>query len=62
VRLLALEPSRVMLLGGAPLGERFIEWNFVASSHARIEQAKGDWRERRFPVVPGDSVDFIPLP
>jgi len=62
VRLRALEPSRVMLLGGAPLGERFIEWNFVASSRERIERAKGDWRERRFPLVPGDSVDFIPLP
>src|SRR5207247_647442 len=37
----------VMLLGGAPVGERFIEWNFVSSSRERIEQAKADWRAGR---------------
>jgi hypothetical protein len=59
----ALEPSRIMLLGGAPLdGERHIWWNFVSSSPERIEQARGDWRERRFPKVPGDELEFIPLP
>jgi redox-sensitive bicupin YhaK (pirin superfamily) len=51
-----------MLLGGAPLGERFIEWNFVSSSLERIERAKDDWRNQRFPKVPGDEVEFIPLP
>ena len=52
-----------MLLGGVPLdGERFIEWNFVSSSKARIERAKDDWRSGRFPRVPGDEVEFIPLP
>jgi redox-sensitive bicupin YhaK (pirin superfamily) len=55
-------PSRVMLLGGAPLGERHIDWNFVSSSKERIEQARRDWKERRFPLVPGDEVEFIPLP
>lgn len=55
--------SRVMLLGGAPLQEeRHIWWNFVSSSTERIEQAKKDWRERRFAPVPGDNKDFIPLP
>ena len=59
----ALEPSRVMLLGGAPLdGERHIWWNFVSSSPERIERARRDWRERRFPKVPGDELEFIPLP
>jgi redox-sensitive bicupin YhaK (pirin superfamily) len=58
----AVQASRVMLIGGAPLGPRFIEWNFVASSQERIEKAKGDWKDRRFPVVPGDEVEFIPLP
>jgi redox-sensitive bicupin YhaK (pirin superfamily) len=58
----ASEPSRVMLLGGAHLGERFIEWNFVSSSRERIEQAKAAWQAREFPVVPGDDVEFIPLP
>ncbi|HMY18302.1 MAG TPA: pirin family protein [Polyangium sp.] len=59
----ALEPARVMLLGGAPLdGERHIFWNFVSSSKERIERAKADWREGRFAKVPGDEVEFIPLP
>jgi hypothetical protein len=65
-RLQAAEPSRVMLLGGAPLdgpgeGKRHIWWNFVASSPARIEQAKADWKAGRFPPVPGET-EFIPLP
>jgi redox-sensitive bicupin YhaK (pirin superfamily) len=55
--------SRLMLIGGATLdGERLLYWNFVASTQARLEQAKHDWRERRFPAVPGDDVEFIPLP
>lgn len=61
-RLRALEASRVMLLGGAPLdGERFIWWNFVSSDRQRIERAKRDWQEGRFPPVPGET-EFIPLP
>jgi hypothetical protein len=61
-RLQAAEPSRVMLLGGAPLeGARHIWWNFVASTPERIEEAKADWKAGRFPGVPGDE-DFIPLP
>jgi redox-sensitive bicupin YhaK (pirin superfamily) len=59
----ALEPSRVMLLGGAPIdGPRHIWWNFVSSSKERIERAKRDWKDGRFPKVPGDEVEFIPLP
>ena len=59
---MALERSRVMLLGGKSLpGERHIWWNFVSSSKARIEQAKADWKAGRFPAVPGDT-EFIPLP
>jgi redox-sensitive bicupin YhaK (pirin superfamily) len=59
----AEDASHLMLLGGAPLdGERHIYWNFVASSPERIEAAKRDWRQRRFPTVPGDDEEFIPLP
>jgi len=55
--------SRLMLFGGAPLdGERHLWWNFVASTRERIEQAKADWREGRFPKVAGDEDEFIPLP
>jgi redox-sensitive bicupin YhaK (pirin superfamily) len=62
-RVHAQEPSRVMLLGGAPLdGDRHVFWNFVSSSRERIERAKQDWREGRFPKVPGDEVEFIPVP
>jgi redox-sensitive bicupin YhaK (pirin superfamily) len=54
--------ASVMLVGGSPLGARHIYWNFVASSKERIESAKSAWREGRFPKVPGDEVEFIPLP
>lgn len=63
VVLRAEQPARVALIGGAPLdGERHLFWNFVSSSQERIEQAKRDWREGRFPKVPGDELEFIPLP
>jgi redox-sensitive bicupin YhaK (pirin superfamily) len=56
-------PTRVMLVGGAKLeGERHVFWNFVSSSLERIEHAKDDWRFHRFPKVPNDEVEFIPLP
>jgi redox-sensitive bicupin YhaK (pirin superfamily) len=59
----ALEPSHLMLLGGEPLAEpRFIWWNFVSSSEERIEQARQDWKNGAFGTVPGDEVEFIPLP
>ncbi len=58
----ALEGSRVMLLGGAPLGKRYIWWNFVSSSEERIERAKREWKGGAFPKVPGDDVEFVPLP
>ncbi|HET9930642.1 MAG TPA: pirin family protein [Polyangiaceae bacterium] len=63
VELTASAPTRLALLGGDPLdGARHIEWNFVSSSRERIEQAKRDWRERRFPTIPSDHDEFIPLP
>ena len=52
----------VMLLGGEPVGERFVEWNFVSSSRERIEQAKADWRAGRMKLPDLDSGEFIPLP
>lgn len=59
----AVSDARVALIGGAPIdGERYIFWNFVSSSQARIEQAKRDWQQGRFPKVPGDEQEFIPLP
>jgi hypothetical protein len=58
----AAEPSSVMLLGGEPLGERHIWWNFVSSSVDRIEQAKANWKAGRIPLPPHDHDEFIPLP
>jgi redox-sensitive bicupin YhaK (pirin superfamily) len=60
--------AQAMLLGGAPLGERFMWWNFVATSRERIDAAKAQWLDyaaaggsRQFPPVPGEA-EFIPLP
>jgi hypothetical protein len=58
----ATTPAVVMLLGGEPIGERFIEWNFVSSSKERIEQAKADWRAGRLKLPDLDHDEFIPLP
>ena len=52
----------LMVLGGEPLGERHIWWNFVSSRKERIEQAKSDWLEGRIALPPGDDQEFIPLP
>jgi len=55
--------GRVMLLGGEAFATaRHVWWNFVSSSRERINQAKEDWRQGRFALVPGDSKEFIPLP
>ena len=61
VRLQARKDSRVMVIGGDPLGNREIWWNFVSSSKDRIEKAKTDWKEGRFDDVPGET-ESIPLP
>jgi redox-sensitive bicupin YhaK (pirin superfamily) len=58
----ATMPSVLMLLGGAAVGERFIEWNFVSSSLERIAQAKADWRAGRMKLPDLDHAEFIPLP
>ena len=58
----ATRPAVVMAIGGAPVGERFIEWNFVSSSKERIEQAKADWRAGRMKLPDLDDQEFIPLP
>ncbi|MFD3003056.1 pirin family protein [Pontibacter toksunensis] len=56
------EIATLMLLGGEPLGERFIWWNFVSSRKERIEQAKADWKEGRILLPPSDNQEFVPLP
>ena len=58
----AEEDSMVMLLGGAPLGHRFMWWNFVSSRRERIEEAKADWEAGRIALPPDDREQWIPLP
>ncbi|SIT83466.1 pirin family protein [Pontibacter indicus] len=60
--IIAKEPTTIMLLGGEPLGERFIWWNFVSSRKERIEQAKADWKEGRILLPPNDNLEYVPLP
>jgi len=63
VELCSSAGALAMLLGGAPLaGARHIFWNFVSSSQERLEKAKQDWQTGHFGKVPGDDVEFIPLP
>ena len=59
---IANKSSRVAFIGGTNLGKRYIDWNFVSSSKERVEKAKNDWKSGRFPKVPGDEEEFIPLP
>ncbi|GAA4359396.1 pirin family protein [Hymenobacter saemangeumensis] len=60
--IVAREASTLMLLGGEPLGPRFIWWNFVSSRRERIEQAKADWEAGRIALPPNDNAEFVPLP
>lgn len=63
ISILALSNARLMLVGGEPMdGPRHIWWNFVSSNADRIAAAKADWKARRFDTVPGDAIEFIPLP
>jgi len=61
-RVIARMPSTVMLLAGEPIGERYIEWNFVSSSRERIQQAKADWAAGRMKLPDLDHEEWIPLP
>lgn len=58
----ATSDSVFMMLGGEPLGQRHIWWNFVSSRKERIEQAKADWKEGRIDLPTGDHEEFVPLP
>jgi redox-sensitive bicupin YhaK (pirin superfamily) len=58
----AKEKTTLMLLGGEPVGDRYIWWNFVSSRRERIEQAKDDWKKGRIILPPTDNLEFVPLP
>ncbi|MEO7240372.1 MAG: pirin family protein [Sphingomicrobium sp.] len=62
-RLTSAGGGRAMLMGGGAFATpRHVFWNFVSSSRDRIQQAKEDWKAMRFPLIPGDSEEFIPFP
>ena len=62
-RLSSASGGRAMLMGGQAFAtRRYVFWNFVSSSRDRINQAKEDWKALRFPLIPGDDQEFIPLP
>jgi redox-sensitive bicupin YhaK (pirin superfamily) len=62
-RLSSATGGRLMLLGGqAFTTRRYVFWNFVSSSRDRINQAKDDWKALRFPPIPDDDQEYIPLP
>ena len=62
-RLSSSTGGRLMLMGGqAFVNRRYVFWNFVSSSRDRINQAKADWKALRFPLIPGDDQQYIPLP
>jgi len=55
-------PATLMVLGGEPIGERFLLWNFVSSSRERLAQAAEDWRQQRMKLPDGDDAEFTPMP
>ena len=61
-KILSKDGATLLLLGGEPLGERYIWWNFVSSRKERIEQAKADWQQGRIVLPPNDNNEFVPLP
>ena len=62
-RLASGRGGRVMLMGGQAFAtRRYLFWNFVSSSRDRINQAKAEWKALRFPLIPGDDQEYIPLP
>jgi redox-sensitive bicupin YhaK (pirin superfamily) len=63
VTITASTDTHFVIVGGAPMdGPRHIWWNFVSSRKDRIEQAKAEWKAGHFGKVPGDEIEFIPLP
>ncbi|WOD44596.1 pirin family protein [Hwangdonia lutea] len=57
------ENSTIYIFGGEPFPEeRYIDWNFVSSSKALIEEAKEKWKAKEFPKIEGDESEYIPYP
>jgi redox-sensitive bicupin YhaK (pirin superfamily) len=61
-RIRGAEASTVMVLGGEPVGERYLLWNFVSSSPDRLRQAEADWKAGRMKLPDADDEEFTPFP
>ncbi|MEP6817123.1 MAG: pirin family protein [Marmoricola sp.] len=56
IELHAAAETRLLLLGGAPLGERIVMWwNFVGRDHAEIEEYRRQWQELIGDGAPADG-------
>ncbi len=62
IELVANAETQIAVIGGDILSHRHVWWNFVSSRRERIEQAKADWRDGNFALIPNDNKEFIPLP
>ena len=61
--LMSVDGGRVVLCGGEAFKTpRHVWWNFVSSRQDRLMQAREDWDALRFPLIPGDDKEFIPIP
>ena len=61
--LMSVDGGRVVLCGGeAFTSPRHVWWNFVSSTTDRLMQAREDWEAMRFPLIPGDDQEYIPIP
>ena len=57
------EGARVLLIGGAPFGERIVMWwNFVARTHDEIARARTEWQAGAFGDVHGYAGPRIEAP
>ena len=55
--------STIYIFGGEPFPEeRFIDWNFVATSKEIMEKAKAKWIAQEFPKIIGEESEFVPYP
>jgi redox-sensitive bicupin YhaK (pirin superfamily) len=61
-RFIARQRVHAIGFGGDAVGPRYLWWNYLHSSQERIEQAKAQWREKRFALPADDHDDVIPLP
>ncbi len=62
VTITAARNTQIILIGGDELGHRYIDWNFVSSSQERIEQARQQWIDHKFPEIPSDNQEYMPYP